>query len=65
MTVIGSNGPAPEPGDLEAARGVVAKLLPQAQRIEGTWYDAGDSVRVFAFVGGLPFPETFFTHGHS
>jgi hypothetical protein len=64
-TVVGSSGPAPEAGDFEAARGVVDKLLPQAQRVVGTWTDASDSVRVFAFVGGLPFPETFFTHGHS
>jgi hypothetical protein len=61
FTVVGS-GP-PQAADLEAARGSVAKLLPQAQRIEATWHDGGESTRIFAFIGGLPFPETFFNHG--
>jgi Inner membrane component of T3SS, cytoplasmic domain len=54
-----------EESALDAARAGLARLLPQAQRLDGVWHDSGESVRVIALVGGLPFPETFFTHGHS
>jgi hypothetical protein len=43
----------------DAARAANGRLLPQAQRLEATYHDAGDSVRIIAFVGGLPYPETF------
>jgi hypothetical protein len=46
-----------EPG---AARATMARLLPQAQRLEATYLDAEESVRVIAWVGGLPYPESFF-----
>jgi hypothetical protein len=63
-TVVGDDL-ARDGSTLEPARAILAKLLPQAQRLESTWHDSGKSVRIIAFVGGLPFPETFFTHGHS
>ena len=62
-TIIG-DGLELEAQALEAVHATVARMLPQAQRVEGAWQDSGGSVRIIAFVGGLPFPETFFTHGH-
>jgi hypothetical protein len=58
FTITGAAGPGE--ADLESARAVVAKLLPQAQRIEEAYRDSGDSTRVVAWVGGLPYPESFF-----
>jgi hypothetical protein len=63
-TLVGADAEISESA-LDASRASLAKLLPQAQRLDGVWHDPGKSVRVIAFVGGLPFPETFFTHGHS
>jgi hypothetical protein len=43
------------------AAAVVARLLPQARCSAGVYEDAGEATRVIAFVGGLPYPETFFS----
>jgi hypothetical protein len=45
--------------DAERRGQALSRLLPQAQRIEGACQDAGDSVRVVVWVGGLPYPEAF------
>jgi hypothetical protein len=64
VCTIAGSGLTVEAAALEGVHATLARLLPQAQRVEGVWNDSGSSVRIIAFVGGLPFPETFFTHGH-
>jgi cell division GTPase FtsZ len=61
VVVIGSEDLAGDAGTLsrlESAVGIAKGILPQARLSTGIYEDDGKGVRIIAWVGGLPFPES-------